>query len=81
MSASNGIVIESRRRFREKTRSWGRHDEIGGAPCGFLQSHKEFLSRLYRHDFRLVPGEFCDRSLTHVQVLGNHRGRRTGNPV
>ena len=45
------------------------------------KSHMRAVIRLFRHDFRLVLREFCDRRLAHVQVLGNHRRRRTGNPV
>src|SRR5260370_753978 len=50
---------------------------------GMLLSAKatEPLIRSFRHDCRLVLGEFCDGSLAHVQVLGNHRRRRTGNPI
>src|ERR1700731_387302 len=39
------------------------------------------ITRSDRHDFRLVPGEFFDGRLAYVQVLGNHRRRRSGNPV
>jgi hypothetical protein len=37
--------------------------------------------RSHRHDFRLVPGEFRDRLLAHVQVLSDHCRRGTGHPV
>jgi hypothetical protein len=56
MSASNGIVIESRRRFREKTRSWGRHDKIGGAPCGFLQKPQGVPEPIIPARFPACPG-------------------------
>src|SRR5271169_213516 len=55
--------------------------EAGGAECSFGKRPKLLLVRSDWHNFRLVPGEAGDSSLADVQVLGNQRRRRAGNPV
>src|SRR6478735_2382535 len=51
-----------------------------GATAYCCQQWAQVL-RSDRHDFRLVVGESCDRGLADVEMLGNHRRRRTGDPV
>ncbi len=62
-------------------------DIWGGADFAKFDTSKLGESRRARligsqgHDFRPAPRELCDRLRTHIQVLGDQRGRRMGDPV